>query len=146
MLTIVNESQIMTATIAASFKDGDSDMMLVRINSQTDMCAPAPKATMKAPTFKAKKPMPRIVAKSLVDAAENTPAVVPVKKTWSRKPKPVVCKNTEMVFSCAREAAQTLFPETDIIKTAQQIRNCCGKYNRTKAVHGFEFAYVQTEE
>lgn len=143
MITVVNGEKIMAASIAATFMDGDSEMMLVKVANTMDTSAPAPKATLKAPTFKAKKPK-RLVAPEIIKAAEEAPAVVPVRKGHGKggpKAKPVVCQNTEMVFASAREAAKTLFPEGDEIKDGQRIRLCCN--GKQKDVNGFTFAYAE---
>lgn len=141
MITVVNGEKIMAASIAATFMDGDSEMMLVKVTNTMDTSAPAPKATLKAPTFKAKKPK-RLVAPEIIKAAEEAPAVVPVvQKRRGKKATPVLCKNTEMLFASAKAAAETLFPESDIERQARRIRDCC--YGRSKSIDGFEFTYVE---
>lgn len=142
MITVVNGNEIMTASIAATFMDGDSEMMIVKVAQKVGGETSAPIPKMQVPRFKAKKPK-RLVAPEIIKAAEDAPAVVPVRKkrVGGKNAKPVICQNTEMVFSCAREAARTLFPEANEDKITARIRANC--YGNSKAVDGFRFAYAE---
>ena len=138
MITLVRENEIMTASVAATFMDGDSEMMLVKVGNRVNGAMPVAQPKMQAPRFKAKMPK-KLVSREMIEAAAEAPVVVPKKR--GIKGKPVICTNTEMLFEDAKSAAAALIPEGALQWNTTKIRECCA--GKRESVNGLHFVYAE---
>lgn len=120
MITLVNGNEVMIAESVAQFRDGDSEMFLLRVTNKMSN-ETKEQSYLKAPKLKN------------ISKKKSTP-----------KGKPVICTDNNMHFFNAFEAADTFFPEGSRDWNAIKIRECC--QGKRENVDGMHFKYVNDEE
>lgn len=123
MITIVNGSEVMVGEALTRCKDGDTEMILVKVRGKINSETKNGGITLMTPALEKTKQR-----KKSSNCGGN------------RRGKEIVCISNGMHFKGAVEAARTLFPESGEQWKTIQIRECCkgAKDN----VDGLEFEYV----
>lgn len=123
MITIVNGNEIMVGEALTRCKDGDTEMILIKVRNKIDSAMQGNEPVLAVSTLKKSE-----TKKKSSNCGGN------------RRGKEIICTNNGMHFKGAAEAARTLFPESREQWKAIQIRECCkGEKND---VDGLEFKYV----